>query len=344
MPSMIEIARKAGVSRTTVSYVLNNNQRDDGSIGEETRQRVLEAAASLGYHVNELARSMIAGRSRMLAILTDDYDFEIKFRLLSGVLEAAHAAGYLVKMVHVPYKRITPEAVAGCLKWRVSGMILLNPDVSTLPVLREQIDGRQLPVAILDNARSEDWCLNYMSDDEQGIRLAVEHLRSLGHQKLALFNGPATHNVSIWREKAFLSELKARKPTLASAGIVHAEWTSAAESDDAARQLLALPERPTGVVCSSDAFAMALVRQARALGLRVPQDLSVIGYSNYFLSQFGDPSLTTIEQPFHEMGRLAGEALIRAAEAKRKTPKLLRGTFRLETKLIPRASCALAPR
>lgn len=340
---MTEIAKRAGVSRTTVSYVLNNNQRDDGSIGEETRQRVLEAAASLGYHVNELARSMIAGRARMLAILMDDYDFEVKFRLVSGILEAAYKAGYLVKIVHLPHKIVTAEAVASCLKWRVSGIVVIDPDLATVPTIREELKNRPVPVAIINAYEAADWCLNYMPDDAAGVLIAIDHLRSLGHRKIALFNGPDQHKVSNLREAAYLAEIKRRASNLVHCGIVRAEWTSPSESDDAARRLLALPQRPTGVVCSSDAFAMALIRQARALGLRVPQDLSIVGFANYFLAQFSDPAVTTIDQPFHELGREAGEALIRFAESKRKSTRPPKGVHLLPTALIPRASCAMAP-
>lgn len=335
MVSMAQIAKKAGVSRTTVSYVLNDRQREDGSISEETRQRVLKAAAALGYELNELARSMIAGRSKMLAILSDSYDGEMKFRIISGVLEAAQSAGYLVKMVATPFRRVTSEALATCARWRVSGILVVNPAQEAFPVLKAGGADRGIPVAFADYATKLDWAMTYFSDDEQGMDTAFRYLVELGHRRIGFFNGVGS-SVAIWRDQIFRERMASGKPKLANGGVVSSDWNDVTQVERAARKLLGLRVRPTAVICSSDVFAMGLLRVARSLNLSVPRDLSVIGFSNYTLSELADPALTTIEQPFHRMGKLAAEALIEAAEG---VPAVIPRQRKLENQLVIRESC-----
>jgi LacI family transcriptional regulator len=344
MATLEEIARRAGVSRTTVSYVLNDRRRSDGSIGESTRRRVLEAADALGYRPNQLARAVVTGKAPILTILTGDDDLGMKGLMISGALETATKNDYLVKLLTVPGYVVGADVVERCAQWRVSGVLVINVDQRSLDARSGEFAEHGIPLVLLGNAPARPWAARVVSDDGQGIRLVLEHLIGLGHQRIALLNGPAGDFISQWREASFRLVMMERGLSFDESLVARARWEDMGTIQDAARALLLdRPDRPTAVVCSSTSMAIAVQKVARAAGMRLPDDLSVTGYADSAASLFGDPSLTSVAQPFKDMGRTAVRLLITLArDAGALGADVPRDTL-LPNELVVRGSTTAAP-
>lgn len=343
MANLNEVARRAGVSRTTVSYVLNDRRRRDGTIGEETRRRVLEAASALGYQRNELAKAVLTGKAPILTILTGDDDLSTKGNIIAGAMGTATGEDHLIKLLSLPNYIVTPAVVHSCVKWRVSGVLVVNVDQSSLDVHQGEFAERGIPLVLVDNAPSRPWAARVVSDDGQGIRLAVEHLFGLGHRRIALLNGPKNNTLAQWREASFRLVMMEHGLPVEEALFAAAHWADLPAMEEAARRLLSLPDRPTAVVCSSTAMAISAQKAARAAGLRLPDDLSVTGYADSGVSLYADPPLTSIAQPFKEMGRVAAQHLIALARDPAALGAAVPRDTLLPNQLVVRGSTAPAP-
>ena len=325
MVTMRDIADKAGVSHATVSFVLNEKQTSV-RISEKTRLRVVEAASELGYSRNELARAMVTGRNRVLGLLTQDAGLEHEARILSGALEEAYERDYLVKVLRLPQVSSLASAISSCADWRLGGIIALNFWQDSLDLLHRGTTRHRIPVAVVNDSLPMDWGIRVACDDEGGIRLAFQHLRELGHERIAFFSGPQEALLSQRREKFYRAEMENAGLQVAKSDVAYGGWWGEAPSDQAAAQLLATGSstrktakqptavRPTAVICAGDPLAMVMVRQVRSLGLSVPRDVSVVGFANYVMATLCDPPLTTIAQPFEELGRGVVKHLVERIE------------------------------
>ncbi len=339
--TMGDVASRAGVSQATVSFVLGG-RADRLKISHETRERVLGAAQELGYQRNQLARAMVTGKSRIIGLLTTPQANDNIVRMMTGAMEAASENNYLLKVVHLSWAGIDDATVARCLEWRLAGAILIGFSDETHRRLNEAFRNAGMPLVLVDNVPPVNWGARISSDDEQGIGEAVAHLLALGHRRIA-FIGGAPNPLSEWRAKTFQVALARAGVALPSHWMRHTSWGDADTIETDVRALFDDSKNalPTAIVCSADTIAMTVLRIARARGLRLPYDLSVIGYSNAALGEFADPPLTTVDQSFHEMGRAAALQVIGLAESdeKNRTPsKTL-----LPTRLIVRASTAAEP-
>lgn len=312
MITMRDIAREAGVSYTTVSYVLSDSERAR-SISEQTRQRVLEVAAELGYRRNELARAVVTGKSRVVGFLTPGSEVaperENVSRLLAGVLEEAEMHGYFVKVLPLRGYSIDKAIMERCAELRLDGVISLHLDQDSLDALHREMARYQIPVALLETSRSYANSVRVFSDDAQGMQLAMQHLYDLGHRHIAMLSGALHSITTVLREKAYRQFLQQHNLVVNDDNIVHANW-EIYKTREAAKELLQRENRPTAIVCDGDMMAIALLGIANQINIRVPEELSVVGYSNQSLTQWTVPALTTINQPFREMGRTAMRYLL----------------------------------
>jgi LacI family repressor for deo operon, udp, cdd, tsx, nupC, and nupG len=170
----------------------------------------------------------------------------------------------------------------------------------------------------------------------------VEHLLELGHTRLALLAAAPDNAYSMWRERLFSRLCRERGLEIELGSIVHGDWWNPAVNAEAAKRLLALTPRPTGVICNGDPAAAVLLTTAHASGISVPQQLSVVGYGDYSFSVFSDPPLTTVAQPFRELGRLAVDRLLdRIINSSQDWDDLDRTT--LPSTLMVRDSTGIAP-
>ena len=308
MITMHDVAEKAGVSRATVSFVLNGRGVDN-RIPEETQQKVLGIAADLGYRRNELALATKIGRSRVLCFLADSphLDADFKTRVLAGVLEEASNCGYAVKVQYLPEggERIYRETIERCIGWRLAGMITLNlQHAETVAGLYEEMARYRIPVAVVEDIPPVKQGICVTSDTQQGVHLALDHLAQQGHRRIAFLSGNPDSPTAIWRESIFRRAMLDFGLNVPDGFVRYGDWWLPEPNERAAKQLLTQGgrERPTAILCAGDPIAMVVLNVARALQIQVPRDLSVVGQANYSLATYADPPLTTVAEPFQEMG------------------------------------------
>ncbi|MDD2707990.1 MAG: LacI family DNA-binding transcriptional regulator [Verrucomicrobiae bacterium] len=340
---MADIARKAGVSYPTVSVVLNNrNHSGTVRISEATQQRVRQAAKELGYCRNEIARAMAGGSMRVIGFLTSGLRHEYLGEMLEGVLEVAEENGYLVKVVLVQEKENAAETIQKCIEHRVAGLICTNMINPLIQQAREMADRYLIPLVIVDNTLQHKHKIRVLSDDRQGVCDAVDHLISLGHRRIAFLSGSPQQPECVEREAGYRQQMQKAGVEVSEDFLVYGHWKRF-EAEQAAACLLKKPDRPTAIICVSDFMAMAAIRAARSLGIGVPGDFSVVGFSNCKASDFADPPLTTVFQPFAEMGQTAVQHLLGQIQKKRTALRKVDNLCRISTKLVVRESTARAP-
>lgn len=314
MVTMRQVAAEAGVSYTTVSFVINGNDTARG-IGAATRERVLETAKRLGYRHNRLARAVSTGKSKVLAVAVQTLSVEFRARILSGVLEAAEEAGYFVKVVELAEWEIPREKIEQLVESRVAGVIAVNLEPESLRRLRQEIGRYGGLVAAVDDINLQDCGICISSDNAGGMQAAFDHLRALGHQKIALLSGPESSALVRERYQAFVELMK--RDGLLGFPFVETEeyWDLTEEKEAQICAILNSHDRPTAFLCMGDLLAMRVLRIARSLGLEVPRDLSLVGYGDFAIAEIAVPSISTISQPFHQMGLVGTLQLLRALEA-----------------------------
>ena len=339
MVTMGQVAARAGVSQATVSLVLGGSA-DRLKISQQTRDRVLDVARELGYRRNLLARAMVTGKSRIIGVVTTVQAGENIIKMLAGAMEAANDNDYLLKVMHLSESGIDNATITRCMEWRLAGAMVVGLTEGPQIRLQEEFRRAQIPLALIDNAPLPEWGVRFISDDAHGIRQVVSHLVALGHRRIA-FLGGRTSVLSDWRESSFRAALADAGLTVPPHWVRSTSWYDQGIMAEAAQAVLR-EDRPTAIVCSADSIAMVVLRIARSLGLRLPTDLSVTGYSNAALSAYADPPLTTVDQPFQSLGHAAVMHLIHCAE--NEDPGISpRPEILFPTQLLERGSTAPPP-
>ncbi len=300
----------AGVSRTTVSFVLN--QLEGASISEATRKRVLEAARKLNYHPNSAGRKLVSGKSDTLGLVlyqSPEQVFADAFlpQVIFGVEQAAMQLGF-----HVLIKPVEPKDNDGYARLisenHVDGIILSGPRQDDQQILRLHHDG--VPVMLL--GQMPETKLPFVDvNATSGAKTAVEHLVKLGHQRIGMItNAPLSYTSAQQRKNGYLQALRDAGINLDNNWIKEGNYTPAS-GYQAMKELLGLSPRLTAVFVASDVVAMGALLAIRRAGLQIPDDVAVVGFDDIFLAEYFDPPLTTIRLPAYGLGFAAGERLIR---------------------------------
>ncbi len=335
---MSDIAQRAGVSRPTVSIILNDRHETVG-IAAETRERVLLAAKELGYRRNALARAVKTGRSQTLGFVAGDADLEYSSAAFSGILDSADDKNYTVKRFRL-YDRPEDEAIIErCSEHRLDGVIVNDTGLArNVELIRREFGGRGVPVVWLDPKGPQDWGVQVRPNDEDGTVEAVRHLVSLGHKRIAFVAGIEGVGTGVPRFKGF-------KRGMEEAGLSTdlVRWTQWKNDliNRAPEDLLEQPSPPTAFLCGNDPIALIFLRILRRKGYRVPEDISVVGFGDLARVHLSDPSLSTVRVPYQAMGRTAVTellALIDNPELAQEHKEVL-----FETNLIVRESSGPAP-
>jgi DNA-binding LacI/PurR family transcriptional regulator len=302
-----QIAEHLGVSRQLVGFALNGG----GTIAEKTRQEIIAAAAELGYHRNEIARAMVTGRNPVLGFLAEIPGIETVGRLLTGALDGAAEGGYTIKLLSPAYPRGDEELVRRCVEMRLAGVLVVHVLGKRLDFLTRELGRRGIPVAVMDDCTPRHEGIHVVSDDAQGCHAAIAHLHALGHRRIAFVSANPGPSVVASREEGFRRAMAEFGLTIPEDFVVRGDWGRCPMTADATHALLDHPDGPpTAVCCIDDKSALTVARTVRKRGMSVPRDISVIGYADLTLAEFGDPPLTTVAQPFAEMGRAAARLLL----------------------------------
>lgn len=339
MVTITDVAAKAGVSRATVSYVLNDNETAV-RISAQTRQRVMESAAELGYRRNALAHAVTTGKSKMLGFWVMQSNREPVVRVLAGAMKEADANGYFIKMLGFDNDSSPDNVVQQCIEWRISGLIAIHaPDV-LLERVHPQFKRAHIPAIIVDSQQPPLGSLHIASDSADGIKKIIEFLIGQGHQNIAFIAGSDEKNdkVSLRRETAYREAMQnANLEQFIQVRYGFWNYESTEPTETATRELWQSANRPSAIACVSDHTAMAAIRTAAQIGVKVPDELSVTGFDDVSVAALYNPPLTTVSQDFEAMGRRAVRALLRG-EGNGKNPSYEEEL--LPTQLVVRNSTA----
>ncbi len=332
MATIKDVARLAGVSPAAVSRHLNGRI----SLPEGTRTRIDSAIAELDYRPNLLAKRLSTGRTEAISLVTPEIDNPFFAELAANCEDAAARAGY---SVYITSTRGDAEreiaAIARLRDQHVDGMIFMTNHADDGRLLRALSGLRN--VVLVDEDVPGACQPRIFVENESGARAAVDHLIALGHRDIWLIGGSIGTHSSGEREAGWRHALREAglSPGHAISGSYHRDHGRAA-----ARQLLSLPagDRPTALLAGSDEIALGLIEVFRDAGLRVPQDISIVGYDETPFSGLIAPALTTVRQPVAEIGQQAFETLHALIEGQEVAPET-----RFPVSLIVRGSTAPPP-
>jgi DNA-binding LacI/PurR family transcriptional regulator len=305
---MEDVARDAKVSRALVSLVM----REQPNVSEARRQRVLEAAARLGYRPNAMARGLASRRSRTVGVIHDDLRNPFFAEIAGGVEELASDVGYQL-LLGAGGRQARRERIAlnALLEYRVDGIILVSPRM-TAAQLAAAVG--EVPLVVVGRQlRSVDADF-VLTDEARGTELVLEHLTGLGHKRIAHVDGGRGAG-GPQRRAAYLRGMKARRMAQ-HARVIAGDFTEEAGTR-AAQELLRASRLPTAVFAANDVIAAGLLGGFDHAGIAVPDQVSIVGYDNISIAHLAHVSLTTIDQPRTAMGRIALELLLDRIEHRR---------------------------
>ncbi|MCC3329697.1 LacI family DNA-binding transcriptional regulator [Nocardia abscessus] len=327
-PTMEDVAARAGVSRALVSLVMRNSPK----VSEHRRRAVLDAAKDLGYQPHIMARSLASRTSNIVGVLVSDLRNAFFADVVEGMDAAAQESG-LELILNTGRRSAGRErtALESLLSFRPGGVILLSP---ILPAAAIREASQQAPLVLVSRTSTVAGIDTVNDDGEAGAALAVDHLISLGHRRIVHLDGGGAFTAAP-RRKGYRAAMQRHglEPM-----VVASEHTDSAGMA-AVRRLLNLFSRdnfPTALVCGNDFNAVGAMSALEEAGLRVPEDVSVVGYDNTSLAALRHVALTTIDQPRTRMGRLAIEALTERLRDGRTAPV----RRRVEPSLVIRSTTA----
>ncbi len=325
-----DVAARAGVSQATVSLVLSGAPQ--GRIGPAARERVLRAARDLGYEPNLVARSLVQGRSFAIGVIVPSFRDPFFADAIAGAQRVAREEGYAVILAEADETAV--ESTVAMLRGRQIDGVLIDA-VGAALVSAPALNG--LTVVSIDDA-SGPWP-SVTSDAEEAGRLAARHLLDLGHRACA-FLGPLTEAHAFrLRERGFTQALRAADATPTS-DCVRRVPATAAGGRAGMDALLALHPRPTAVFCANDLIALGALKACVRAGLRLPEQMSIVGCDDIEGAELVTPELTTIALRPRELGARAARMLLQAI-AGREVPKRPKA---LDVKLVVRGTTAPPPR
>ena len=298
-----DVAHRAKVSIATVSRTINRVP----SVGPELAKRVWKAIEDLDYYPNTQARGLVSGRSRLLGLVISEITNPFFPELIQGFEEIAVEHGYEILIGSTSYDpRRMNLVIRRMLERKVEGVAVMTFGIEE-PLLQHLAE-RKIPLALIDFALPSLLVSTLRVDYDAGLRQAVQHLASLGHREITFISGPRTLHSARARVEAFLRAAKLAKLPAIKAKVIEADHTLEGGMR-AFEGLKARGELPSAVMCSNDMTAIGVLRSAYASGLKIPKDLSIVGFDDIRFAQFTTPPLTTVQMSRSELARAAFQAL-----------------------------------
>lgn len=328
--TIFDVAEASGVSYGTVSRVINN----DPHVRAATRARVMDAIQRLGYVINRQAQSLARGKTRVVGVLVPELGNGYIGEIIRGIDGELDQAGYDL-MLFTTHRRAAKEAnyVASLVQGVVEGLLLVLPrnPADYLGVL----SARKFPHVLIDHQGVDTLSPAVGATNWQGGFVATEYLISLGHQRIGFITGSMDLGCAQDRLEGYKAALRAHHLPILPELICEGDF-SQNSGLAAANALLDLPEPPSSIFASNDVMAMGAMDAIRHRGLRIPDEVSILGFDNIPQSAVLFPPLTTVQQPLEQMGRVATQILLDTL----KEPAERTSRIELPTELIVRSSTA----
>lgn len=325
-----DVAERAGVSVATVSYVLNNGPRP---VAPETRAKVEEAIAELGYYPNELARSLRLQQSSTIGLILPNIMNPVFAEIAHELESACRKEGFLLLLCNSDRDHAREEHFIQILRAKQVDGVVITPHSDPLRLIEPLLQAR-IPVVVLEHDLSDVHCIAI--DEWQGGRIATQHLIDLGHRRIALIRRAPNSAFSSQRIVGYQQAVAAAKIPYDPQLVVECAAGQAAGAL-ATTHLLALADPPTAIFTHNDVLAMGALHAIRQAGLKVPEDISVVGYDDITSAAYFAPPLTTVRTPKAELGVLAGRTILELVRQKNALPPQ---TVTLSVELVVRASTA----
>lgn len=316
-PTIVDIARRAGVAPMTVSRVVN----DSGYVSREMREKVERAVKELNYHPNGLARSLKRQRTHVIGILLPDIANPFSAQLVSGIQETLVERGYS-SFISVSERSTAREhaALRAMFDHRADGLIVATRETKSGNDFLLRLTEQGLPMVVVGRTLNHPRVDRVTADHWRGGYEAVEHLISLGHKRIGFIGVSPINGAGLRRYQGYLDALRENNLPIDEKLIVGPAAQSGpgySTQDDGyagMKKLLALKKPPTAVFARNDFTAIGAMCAIRDAGLRIPEDAAMVGFDNVPLAAYTTPPLTTVDQPTREQGREAARLLLERIE------------------------------
>lgn len=300
-----DIAKKAGVSHSTVSRALRSNPL----ISEETKQRIQKIAVELGYLPSAAARTLKTNRSHVLGVVLTSIDDPFFSEILEGMEEVIQSSGYslFIAAAHRDAQR-EREIVQAMVEHRADGVIICSTSFSeerSRPFLQHGV-----PIVVVNNQAVEEFRYSIYHDDVDGMRQVTRYLIGLGHYRIAYIGNSASGRTTMDRLTGFRKEMKSGGLSIPAEYVYETSGGGTEDGALAANHFLDLPDLPTALVCYNDMIAIGLMKSLQQAGVRIPEDVSITGFDNIIFSAYTNPPLTTLDQPKRFIGAEAARLLL----------------------------------
>ena len=304
MPTIRDVAREAGVSPATVSRVVANY----GYVSNNARERVLVAVQKVGYRPNAIARSMIKGATHTIGLIISDISNPFFPEVVRGVEDAAHRQGYNIILCNSD-EVISKENdyIDVLLSKQVDGLIVAS--TSSEPGHLMEAAQRGTPLLLLDRHVPGTTCDVVKVDNITGARLAMEHLLDLRHQRIGLITGPKRVSTARDRTEGYRLALENRSIPCDERLVINSDFKEKGGYEGLI-QLMALEHKPTAIFTANNLTTAGALTALRTLGLRIPDDISIVAFDDMTWMRLVEPQLTVVQQPMYLMGTTATEILL----------------------------------
>jgi DNA-binding LacI/PurR family transcriptional regulator len=330
--TIFDIARELGISKSTVSRALTGHP----NVHASTREKVLKLAGDLEYQRNMYSIGLMKKRSHTIGILVPEFTRSFFPQVIIGAQERAKEAGYTLIIGQSDESYETEVANAKVmLAYQVDGLLVsMTRETKNFDHLKI-FQRKGIPIVFFNRVCDEMIVPKVIVEDYEGAYAAVQHLIDRGRKRIAHLSGPESLSISRRRKSGYMDALRKNNIKADDDLVVHYDL-SLSKVKIYVNFFLTLPNRPDAIFCINDPTAIETIRIIKENGLRIPEDIAVVGFSNDYVSSLIEPPLTTVEQPISEMGRTAADLLIKQIDLSIEQWKA--PTVVLKTKVIVRSS------
>lgn len=325
MVTIHDVAKKAGVSITTVSWVINNK----GNISEETRQKVWKAIEELNYVPSFSAQSLKKKKTETIGLVLSELAGYFHSELLRGIEEKMIEYEDYIILACSANRRTLNAAIDFLTRRRYDGYILFAPLITDEDI--RKVARRKIPVVVLDRYLNDKYIFNILIDNKKGVLEALKYISSKGYKKMGVVKGKNSFD----SDERFAAIMENKDEF---GFIIKNEWITESSFTKKSGYALgdyyySLEDKPEIIFCLNDESAIGLMQRFRELGIKIPYDIGIVGFDDIEISKYLNPSLSTVKRPMYEIGTLAVELLFECFKG-----ESFRETIRLDTNFVPRES------